>query len=82
MHRHEAWDGSGYPRGLAGEDIPLEARILTIADGYDALTAPSYRAAMPGTDALAILAREQGRLIDPQVVGAFLGLLGESGNAA
>ncbi|KRG39687.1 HD family phosphohydrolase [Stenotrophomonas pictorum JCM 9942] len=71
-HHHEAFDGSGYPDGLKGGDIPLEARILTIADGYDAMTsARPYRGPMPHSRAMGILTEEQGRLIDPDVFHEF-----------
>ncbi|MBN8797898.1 MAG: HD domain-containing protein, partial [Stenotrophomonas nitritireducens] len=76
LHHHEAWDGSGYPHGLQGEEIPLEARILTIADGYDALTSHRpYRGPLCADDALAILNREKNRLVDPRLFGEFRGLL-------
>ncbi len=76
LHHHEAWDGSGYPHGLQGEEIPLEARILTIADGYDALTSRRpYRDPMHTDDALAILNREKNRLVDARLLGEFRGLL-------
>lgn len=76
LHHHEAWDGSGYPHGLQGEEIPLEARILTIADGYDALTSRRpYRGPLHTDDALAILNREKNRLVDARLLGEFRGLL-------
>lgn len=78
-HHHEAWDGSGYPHGLQGEEIPLEARILTIADAYDAMTSiRPYRDPMSGDEALAILDRNQGRLIDPYLLDELRGLLHDS----
>jgi HD-GYP domain-containing protein (c-di-GMP phosphodiesterase class II) len=71
-HHHEAWDGSGYPDGLAGEDIPLGARILAAVDTFDALTTQRpYRDAMPVDAALAVLERGAGRLWDPRVVSAL-----------
>lgn len=71
-HHHEAFDGSGYPDGLKGGDIPLEARILTIADGYDAMTSTRpYRGPMPHARVMRILEEEQGRLIDPDVFHEF-----------
>lgn len=71
---HERWDGSGYPRGLAGEEIPLEGRIVAVADVYDALTSDRpYRGALSVHAARAHLRRECGRAFDPQVVDAFLG---------
>ena len=75
-HHHEHWDGSGYPDGLVGEDIPLLARILQIADVYDALTSNrSYRQAMTDTRARQVLRSEAGTTLDPRLVGAFLKLL-------
>lgn len=70
---HERWNGTGYPDGLAGEDIPLLARILQIADIYDALTSPRpYKRAVPGPRALEILAQEAQRgWREPRLVGAF-----------
>ncbi|MEN5209106.1 HD domain-containing phosphohydrolase [Stenotrophomonas terrae] len=75
-HHHEAWDGSGYPHGLQGEDIPLESRILTIVDGFDAMTSHRpYRDAMATQRAVEILANDRGRLIDRRLFGEFMGLL-------
>ena len=70
---HERWDGSGYPDGLAGEDIPLLARILQIADIYDALTSPRpYKRPLPGPQALDILEEETRRgWRDPRLVRLF-----------
>ncbi|RLK53068.1 HD domain-containing protein [Stenotrophomonas rhizophila] len=69
---HEAFDGSGYPDGLKGSDIPLGARVLTIVDGYDAMTTTRpYRGPMPHAKAMGILAEQQGGLVDPQVFGLF-----------
>ncbi len=71
-HHHEAWDGSGYPEGLDGQGIPLEARILAVADSYDAMTSNRpYRKALPHEIAIAELKRCSGRQFDPQVVEAF-----------
>lgn len=70
---HERWDGAGYPRGLAGEDIPLPARIFSVIDVYDALTSDRpYRAAWTTDAALDYIASQAGVQFDPQVVGAFL----------
>ncbi|KAF1055566.1 MAG: Cyclic di-GMP phosphodiesterase [Stenotrophomonas maltophilia] len=69
---HEAFDGSGYPDGLRGEDIPLGARIMTIADAYDAMTsARPYREAMERDKVLRILDEQSGGLIDPHVLKRF-----------
>ena len=70
---HERWDGSGYPDGLKGEEIPLEARIFTIVDVWDALTSDRpYRKAWKKEDALAHIEENAGILFDPQVVEAFI----------
>jgi PAS domain S-box-containing protein/putative nucleotidyltransferase with HDIG domain len=77
---HERWDGSGYPRGLQGEAIPLSARIFAVVDVYDALTSDRpYRKAWPKEKALAYLEEQAGRQFDPQVVAAFLRLAEEEG---
>ncbi len=70
---HESWDGSGYPRGLKGEDIPIGARILSVVDCFDALTSDRpYRRRMTDGDAIAILRERQGQMYDPRVVDAFV----------
>lgn len=72
-HHHEAWDGSGYPDGKKGEAIPLGARILAVADAYDALTSDRpYRAGFDRTRTLAILRTGAGTSWDPAVVAAIL----------
>ena len=70
--RHERWDGSGYPDGLAGEQIPLGARIVAVCDAFDAMTTtgPTARR-FPVADALAELRRCAGTQFDPAVVNAF-----------
>lgn len=76
LGHHEKWDGSGYPLGLAGEAIPLEARIVAIADVFDALTSVRpYKAAWTVEDALDLLRRESGRHFDPRLVELFMGCL-------
>jgi diguanylate cyclase (GGDEF)-like protein/putative nucleotidyltransferase with HDIG domain len=73
---HERWDGSGYPDGLAGEQIPLGARIISVVDYYDALTCDRpYRRAVPEAVAMATLQDEAGRALDPRVVAAFIGMM-------
>jgi HD-GYP domain-containing protein (c-di-GMP phosphodiesterase class II) len=68
-HSHEHVDGSGYPAGLRGEDIPLESRMLLVADAFDAMTSDrAYRPAMPAADALAELRRCAGRQFDARCV--------------
>ncbi len=75
-HHHEHWDGSGYPHGLKGEDIPLGARIIGVADVYVAMTSPRvYRPAHPPAAAFIELFENAGRKYDPKVVDAlFTGL--------
>jgi two-component system, cell cycle response regulator len=74
---HERWDGTGYPDGLSGEDIPLGSRIITICDAYDAMTHPRpYRPARPVADALAELRAGAGVRYDPCLVDVFLGVVG------
>jgi putative nucleotidyltransferase with HDIG domain len=75
-HHHEAWDGSGYPEGLEGEGIPVEARILAVADSYDAMTSNRpYRKALPHEIAVAEFNRCSGRQFDPIAVEAFLDVI-------
>jgi putative two-component system response regulator len=70
---HERWDGSGYPRGLRGEEIPLAARIVTVADVYDALTMKRvYKSAYSHSVARGIIIEGSGKHFDPRVVQAFL----------
>jgi len=73
LHHHESWDGSGYPHGLSGEDIPLFARIIAVADAFDAMSSSRpYRASLGPDRAVEILKAESGRQFDPRVVEAFL----------
>ncbi|HEX8552509.1 MAG TPA: HD domain-containing phosphohydrolase [Abditibacteriaceae bacterium] len=75
LSHHERWNGTGYPQGLAGEDIPLEGRILAIADVFDALTHERpYKKAWSVEDAIAEIQRQCGEQFDPRVVNAFLTL--------
>jgi putative nucleotidyltransferase with HDIG domain len=70
---HESWDGSGYPRGVSGEAIPIGARILSVVDCYDALTSDRpYRTSMTDTEAVEILRQRSGNMYDPRVVDAFI----------
>lgn len=72
-HHHEKYDGSGYPDKLMGEEIPLAARIVSVADAFDAMTSDRpYRKALSFSDAIAILMEEKGRQFDPQVVDALI----------
>jgi putative nucleotidyltransferase with HDIG domain len=72
-HHHENWDGTGYPDRLAGEAIPLGARILSVVDCFDALTSDRpYRRRMTDAQALAIIEERRGKMYDPAVVDAFM----------
>ncbi len=71
-HHHEHWDGSGYPHGLAGEEIPFGSRLILVADAYDAITTErSYRAATSPEQAIVELRRNAGIQFDPKVVAAL-----------
>jgi|GEM_PF-454297 len=75
LSHHERWDGCGYPRGLAGRDIPLPARILSVADAYDAMTRDRpYHTGISHEEALNEIGRCAGFQFDPEVVNAFLEL--------
>jgi len=75
QHHHEHFDGKGYPAGLRGEDIPLDARILAIADAYDAMTSPRpYRSKLHPQEALDEIVRCAGSYFDPEIVSVFAGL--------
>lgn len=76
LGHHERYDGHGYPRGLSGEDIPLTARILTIADSFDAMTAQrSYKQPMPISYAISELQANSGSQFDPELVTRFVSLI-------
>ena len=73
---HEKWDGSGYPRGLKGEQIPLSARIFAIVDVWDALTSDRpYRPAWTKEDTLVYLREQYGKHFDPKIVELFIEIL-------
>ncbi|MFI8382708.1 two-component system response regulator [Pseudomonas sp. NPDC079086] len=73
LSHHEKWDGTGYPNGLSGEDIPLEGRIVAIADVFDALTSVRpYKVAWSVEDAVELLNKERGRHFDPHLVELFI----------
>lgn len=73
---HEKWDGTGYPQGLKGEDIPVEARIVSLADFYDALTHERpYKKAWLSQEAIAEVERQKGIHFDPMIVEAFVGVI-------
>ena len=70
---HERWDGSGYPDGLQGAEIPLGARVIAVCDAYDTMVSERhYSSALEGQAALAELRRSAGRQFDPRVVEAFV----------
>ncbi len=76
LAHHEKWDGSGYPRGLAGEAIPLSARIVAIADVFDALTTRRpYKEPWPVQEAMSHIAAQAGKHFDPALVALFAPLL-------
>lgn len=76
LHHHERWDGAGYPNGLRGEEIPIGARVVAVADAFDAMTEHRpYRAALPVAEALARLQEGAGSQWDPAIVPAFLRLV-------
>jgi HD-GYP domain-containing protein (c-di-GMP phosphodiesterase class II) len=73
LHHHECWDGGGYPHGLSGARIPLEARLLGVADAFDAMTsARAYRPALGVEEALTELERCSGTQFDPELAQAFV----------
>jgi len=78
-HHHENWDGTGYPDGIAGESIPLGARILAVVDCYDALTSNRpYRRALSAASAFAVIEQRSGTMYDPAVIAAFRDVCGVS----
>lgn len=83
FYHHERYDGKGYPQGLAGESIPVEGRILAVADAYEAMTSNRpYRRALSKAEAVVELKRGAGTQFDPAVVEAFLKGIGEAGQPA
>ncbi|MGD8342239.1 MAG: HD domain-containing phosphohydrolase [Desulfobacterales bacterium] len=77
-NHHEKWDGSGYPRGLKGEEIPLSARIIAVADVYDALTTKRfYKEAYSHDKAKSMIVRLKGQHFDPEIVKAFVAIEAE-----
>lgn len=73
LHHHEKYDGSGYPAGLTGEEIPIGARIVTVIDAFDAMVATRpYKQGLPCEEALRRLVQDSGRHFDPVVVGHFI----------
>ncbi len=82
QHHHENYAGGGYPAGIAGEQIPLGARIIAVADAFNAMTSDRpYRAALPREKAIQELVKNSGTQFDPDVVNAFLGITASAGSA-
>jgi HD-GYP domain-containing protein (c-di-GMP phosphodiesterase class II) len=80
LSHHEKWDGSGYPRGLAGEEIPIEGRIVAVADVFDALTSDRvYRTAYSVEQAVHLMREQRGHHFDPVLLDTFLEVLSRSG---
>jgi putative two-component system response regulator len=78
LTHHERWDGTGYPRGLKGEEIPIEGRIVAIADAFDALTtARVYKPAFEFDHAVELMVTKRGLHFDPELLDVFLASLGE-----
>jgi len=78
QHHHERWDGRGYPHRLGGEDIPLMARVVQVADSFDAMvTRRGYNSPRTREEALAELRREAGGQFDPRIIEAFLDTFSE-----
>ncbi len=80
LYHHERWDGSGYPTGLGGEAVPLAARILSVADAFDAMTVDRiYQKAMPRKAALEEIERHSGSQFDPEIAAVFVALMRSEG---
>ena len=78
LFHQEKWDGTGYPQGRKGKDIPISARLMAVADVYDALICRRvYKAAMPHSLAVSIVVRGAGQHFDPVIVDAFVALKDE-----
>jgi putative two-component system response regulator len=72
-YHHERWDGTGYPRGLKGTEIPLQGRIMAVADVYDALVSKRpYKEPLPDEKVVSIIMEESGKYFDPKIAEVFL----------
>ena len=81
LSHQEKWDGTGYPRGLVGEEIPLEGRIVAVADVFDALTSDRvYRKAFSVEEAVRMMRSERGRHFDPVLLDAFMEIIAKAGD--
>lgn len=82
LHHHEKWDGTGYPGGLEGGEIPVLARVVALADAWDAMTHDRpYQGALPGSEALSRILAAAGSHFDPHLAGVFASLVREEGLA-
>ena len=82
LHHHERYDGSGYPDGLKGDEIPLGARIITVVDVYEALTSDRpYHKAMSKIEAIKEIEDNMGIQFDPKVAGEFLEIVKHESNS-
>ena len=78
LNHHEKWDGTGYPAGKSGEEIPLSGRIVALSDVYDALTSErSYKKAFSHSTAVEIITSERAKSFDPKIVDIFLDIQDE-----
>jgi len=83
LYHHERWDGTGYPSGKAGEEIPIEARVLAVADAFDAMTNDRpYRRALTPAQALAEVRRCSGTQFDPRIAQVFVELFADTRRSA
>ncbi len=81
LSHHEHWDGNGYPRGLKGEEIPLQCRILAVADAFDAMTNDRvYRKAMNREEAILEIERNAGTQFDPEITSLFIKIIMDENN--